>query len=231
MSKKLIIDKRYFKIAEQKWGKAFEIIPSPAVENLPEPVRSHPDLSLIRIGGMYIVEKTVYDFYKTQLPGKNVICGETALGSHYPFDIAYNVLISGNIAMANFKYTDNVIKKQLVEQNFKLIDVKQGYAYCSSAVFDNHIITADPSVAEKAALNGLDVLRITPGGIRLPGYGYGFIGGASGFVDGKLLFFGDITQHADFEKIKRFTKSKNIEMDYLKDFPLTDVGTMIGIVD
>ncbi len=63
----------------------------------------------------------------------------------------------------------------------------------------------------------------------LSGYDYGFIGGASGFAYGCLLFFGDICKHKSFQNIKRFAEIKGVELEYMKDFPLTDVGTIIGI--
>ena len=229
MCKKLLIDRRFAGAAEKKWGKEFEIIPSPKLKNIPEPVSCHPDLSLCRVGNTYIAEKTVYEYYKRQLPEQNVICGETVLDSHYPFDIAYNVLISGKTAFANFQYTDGVVKQELMKQNFKLVNVKQGYANCSAAGLRGGIITADPSLAKAAAENKIDVLKILQGDVALSGYDYGFLGGASGFVCGRLLFFGDILKHKSYEKIKQFAEQKCVPIDDMKNFPLTDVGTIIGI--
>ncbi len=229
MSKKLLIDRRYKDVAEKKWGSKFEIVPSPRLKHLSEPVSCHPDLSLCRIGNTYIAEKTVYEYYKTMLPGINIICGETILRSHYPFDIAYNVLISGKIAFANFQYTDSVVKRELIKQNFKLVNINQGYANCAAAEFGGNVITADASLLKKCAQHNVSALEIEPGDVALSGYNYGFIGGASGFAYGRLFFFGDVGKHKNFEKIKRFAERNGVKIHDMKDFPLTDVGTIIGI--
>jgi len=63
----------------------------------------------------------------------------------------------------------------------ELIPVKQGYAKCSLCIVsENAVITADEGLAYTLCRAGLDVLKIIPGCIRLPGYGYGFIGGCGG---------------------------------------------------
>ena len=229
MRKQSLIDCRFAGVAEKKWGSKFEIISSPKLNHLSEPVSCHPDLSLCKIGNTYIAEKTVYEYYKQKLSGSNVICGETVLGSHYPFDVAYNVLISGKTAFANFQYTDRVVKQELKKQNLKLININQGYANCAAAELAGGIITADPSLLDACAKEHIDTLEIEPGDVVLSGYDYGFIGGASGFAYGRLLFFGDICKHKSFQNIKRFAEIKGVELEYMKDFPLTDVGTIIGI--
>lgn len=229
MRKKLLIDNRYIGIAEEKWGSEFDIIPSPVLKSLPEPVSCHPDMSLCCLGDIFIAETTVYSYYKKYLKGCNVLCGKQEITGNYPWDIAYNVLVSEDMAIANFKYTDSVVKQELEKLNYKMIDVKQGYARCSSAVLGKSIISADPSIINACKKMQINFLEIEKGYVELSGYEYGFIGGATGFVDGKLLFFGDITKHPDFNKIMQFTKNNSIEIDYIKDFPLTDVGTIIGI--
>ncbi|MBR4890006.1 MAG: hypothetical protein IKU15_01660 [Clostridia bacterium] len=229
MHKKMIVDRRFCEIAEKKWGSFAEIIPSYKNENLPEQVASHPDLSVCRVEDIYVCEKEAYQYYKKFIPEEKIVCGETTLLSNYPFDIAYNVLISEKNAMANFKYTDPVLKDVLVKKGFRLIDINQGYAACSSAAFAGGIITSDPSVISACKKNEIDVLEIEKGEVELKGYDYGFIGGASGYVSQKLLFFGDILWHSNYTKIKGFLSDKKIEYDYIENFPLTDVGTIIGI--
>lgn len=229
MTKKLLIDNRYIDVAEKKWGKEFEIIPSPKLYSIDEPVSCHPDMSIILVGDTFVCEKTVYEYYKKLLPEVKLISGKTSLSSHYPKDIAYNVLISENVAIGNFKYTDGVVKEEINKKNIKIFSTNQGYAKCASVVFENNIITADSSIFKSAEDAGLNVLKVSEGYVNLPGYNYGFLGGASGFINGKILFFGDISLHPDFEKIKKFINEKGISIDYIEDFPLTDVGTIIGI--
>ena len=84
----------------------------------------------------------------------------------------------------------------------ELIPVKQGYAKCSLCIVsENAVITADEGLAYTLCRAGLDVLKIIPGCIRLPGYGYGFIGGCCGKLDAATMAFaGDPLTHPDGKK-------------------------------
>ncbi len=226
---KLLVDNRYIDIAEKKWGSEFDVLPSYTLENVDEPVSCHPDMSIVCVGEVFVCEKTSFEYYKKLLPDRVLVSGETALFRNYPRDIAYNVLISENVAIGNFKYTDSVVKNEINKQNIVVQNTNQGYAKCASVCFKRNIITADNSIYNSALNLGLNALKISEGNVLLSGYNYGFLGGASGFVNNKVLFFGDISRHPDFEKIKKFINEQNIEIDYIENYPLTDVGTIIGI--
>ena len=220
---KLIIDKRYVDIAKKQWGGKYEIIPSFSCEKIQKPVSAHPDMTLTQLDDVFVCSPDSYEYYRKIL-GDSVKKGKAELSFHYPNDIAYNVLIYKDFAFAKAEYTDSIVKEELKRKNIKLINVNQGYAKCSSAVCKEGIITADESIYSACVECGIDVLRITPGHIELSGYDYGFIGGASGLIDGKVTFFGDISKHPDHSKIKEFCN-----FDYFGNFPLTDVGTIMCI--
>ncbi|UKI35627.1 MAG: hypothetical protein L6V93_16145 [Clostridiales bacterium] len=60
------------------------------------------------------------------LDGKfDIMCGETALESHYPGDIAYNIARVGRFVIHNFKYTDSVIKIYISDNNLVCVNVSQ----------------------------------------------------------------------------------------------------------
>lgn len=219
----IIIDARFWDIAKKHLGVKHTIIPSFVCKNISEPVCAHPDMTLTKIDDVFVASPDSFEYYKNFL-GMKVICGKTELSSHYPYDIAYNVLIYKNFAFAKAEYTDAVVKEELKKRNIKLINVNQGYAKCSTAVCQEGIITADETIYASCRENGINALKITPGHINLTGYDYGFIGGTSGIIDGKLTFFGDISKHPDYLKIKEFC-----DFDFVTDFPLTDVGTIMCI--
>lgn len=227
--KKIIVDRRFSDVARNFFGKKYEIVPSVAVSALPEPTRYHPDMALVLVEDIFVVEKTVYDYYKDLFPRERILCGETVLAGNYPLDIAYNVLISGKNVFAKEQQMDSVLKEILQKKQYRIVPIKQGYAACSSVSAGNCIITADATIAKVAEVSGLHVLQISPGDVVLQGYEYGFIGGASGYIDGVLYFFGDITKHRDFEKISFFLQKHQVPFDYIPGFPLTDVGRLIGI--
>jgi hypothetical protein len=65
----------------------------------------------------------------------------------------------------------------------------------------------------------------------LPGHQYGFIGGASGKIsENEILFFGDITAHQDYKKIAGFIEKHGCKIISL-NFPLTDFGGIIPIIE
>jgi len=218
---KIIVDNRYLEIAKDKFGEKHEIIPSFTCENLQKPVCAHPDMTILPIEDIFVCSPSSYEYYRSVL-GDRVKCGATKLSNHYPNDIAYNVLIFENLAFGKEEFIDSVVKCELRKRNIKIVNINQGYAKCSSCITKNGIITADNSIYKALVKNNIAALNILPGFVKLFGYEYGFIGGASGEIDGELTFFGDITKHPDFEKIDNFCKFK-----YFSDFPLTDIGTIL----
>lgn len=219
----IIIDARYKDLASKLWGDKHEIIPSFSHENLQTPVSAHPDMTLTQIGEIFVCCPESFAYYKNILKGR-VKAGIRTLSPHYPNDIAYNVLIYKNKAFGKKEHLDEVVLDELKKRNIELINVNQGYAKCSGAVCEEGVITADNSIFEALIKNNINALKITPGHVKLSGYDYGFIGGASGVIDGKLTFFGNLGHHPDFLKIKNFTS-----FDYYEDFSLLDIGTIFCI--
>lgn len=164
--------------------------------------------------------------------GFNMIKGETALGSVYPYNIGYNVARVGSLAFHNLKYTDYILKKELDKRGIKMIHVNQGYAKCSVAVIDEKsIITADMGIAKAAGKNGIDVLLIPQNEkIMLPGLDRGFIGGSSGMIDkNKWAIAGNLERLSCAGDILAFLNKRDIEVISLSDEEVTDVGSFIPL--
>lgn len=235
MKKKLLlIDARFYDIVRQGLGEKYDIIPSISCDQLAAPVQYHPDMVLFYTQDKtFICEPSVYHYYvKTLSPyGIKLVQGKTRLMGNYPQDIAYNIAKVGNYALGKFASCDPFIKNYLIQANCTLIDVGQGYAKCSTCIVNpNSIITSDASIYQKAVMHHIDALMIEPGNITLKGYDYGFIGGAGGLIDeNTFLFFGDITKHKNFPKIQHFFNKKNVKLQWINQFPLTDVGTIMSI--
>ena len=140
-------------------------------------------------------------------------------------------LIQGNIIAPSDKCF-TMVKNYCKENGIEIVDVKQGYTRCSTAVIGkNSAITADSTIYNALTKNGIDVLKIDSGSIRLDGYDYGFIGGACTMIDdGTVAFFGDIKTHPNFRKIERFCIIHNVRIINLaENKPLTDVGGAVKI--
>ena len=76
------------------------------------------------------------------------------------------------------------------------------------------------------------MLLISSGDIKLEGYDYGFIGGASGKIsDNTVVFFGNAEMHPYYSSIKELCSRNKIAIKILcKNMPLTDVGSIVRIL-
>lgn len=150
----------------------------------------------------------------------------------YPKNILLNAQIIGKHIIGRIDSLDDNLKEYCTAQGFTFINVNQGYSGCSCLkVDDNSLITADPSIYKALKNTNLDVLKIGEGHIKLHGTGdntFGFIGGASVTLDDKtILFFGDIRKHPDYLAIKQFCDNKDINIDFISDIGLTDIGSAV----
>lgn len=192
-------------------------------------ISRHADLFVFSLGNKAIISPNLFKSVEKKYSNFNLIKGNTILKKKYPYDIAYNIAFTGKYAIHNFKYTDIVAYNLLLDNNIELLDIKQGYSKCSIVVVDeNSIITSDLGIYERLK-NKLDVLLISEGYVKLSGFKYGFLGGASGKINGELIFYGNLEKHIDFKKIINFIERKNVEYKYFADFELEDIGSIIEI--
>ena len=151
----------------------------------------------------------------------------------YPYDCAVNAAFFGKNVICKFDILDDKLKKYIKDNNYNIINVNQGYSKCSVCVVnENSVITEDESVKNACIKNGIDVLLIHKGFVKLKDFEYGFIGGATFKANNNTLFFiGRVENHPDYLKIKEFLNKKRIECISLGDTELTDVGSIIPIYE
>ena len=169
------------------------------------------------------------DIYYCRLPGENVFSALTGeIGCKYPENIGFNAVCLDKYFIHNLKYTNARLLKYINELGLNPLHVNQGYTKCLCVVVDgNSVITADEGIYRVLTqVEDINVLKVTEGFVELPGFEYGFLGGATGRVGDTLYFHGDITKHPDYSSISDFVLSKNIKMKWF-DFPLTDIGSII----
>ena len=219
--------KAYSKLAQKGEKLGFKVIPSREIIGIDPSVAGHPDMQIVKVGDTIIAEPGSYEHYKKLIPDKNIICGQNLVQGKYPEYTAYNVALSGEYAIHNFKYTDPVVLDMLAK--YKKINVKQGYTKCSVLTTDAGIITSDNGIIRACEKSEIECVGIAQGEITLKGKENGFIGGASGYSDGVLYFTGDVKSHPDYEKIKKFTEKNCIEILCLSNDKLADIGSIIFI--
>ena len=194
---------------------------------LPTPVSSHPDLSVFDMGGGKILVDRAAEL---ELPHDVDICmGSIPLTGVYPGDIAYDACQIGQFLFCNPKYT----APEILQLPLNLVPVKQGYTKCSVAIVsEKAAITEDIGIAQMMDSVGIDVLKLEPGFVKLPGYSHGFIGGASGKIASDILaFFGDISQHPQGDVVIRFCEKHGVSTLSLSDDELTDFGSLIPLTE
>ncbi|MCC8023071.1 MAG: hypothetical protein LIO46_04730, partial [Clostridiales bacterium] len=88
-------------------------------------------------------------------------------------------------------------------------------------------------IAQAAADTRFNVLVLEPGGIRLEGHPYGFIGGCTVKLSPeKLAFYGDVNLHPQGERIKAFLRKHGVTaVNLAEGHRLEDVGSIIPILE
>ena len=207
-------------------------VPAPKTMSLPYRVNDHADMNCRHLGGKELVV-----FSDTRISprmnevGLKVIRSNVAGGEKYPADAGLNALLLSGFVFHKTEITDPVLCTALAERKYEPVHVNQGYTACSVAIVnENAVITADVGIADCAESIGLDVLRITPGYICLPGYDYGFIGGACGKIAyDRIAFTGTLSHHPDEKRILAFLASQGVEPVFLTDTPCFDCGGLIPV--
>ncbi len=235
MSKIAVVSKAVPKICKKLEELGFKLIYTENVDGFISYEQTHADMQCCVIDNTTFVLSSCKKLGKSlENFGLNVSYTVNNHSGKYPENILLNIKIVGNNLIGKIKNIDDSIFRYCKRAGYNLIDVNQGYAACSCVkVSNNAIITADNSIYNALKTSEIDILKISEGNIKLHGAGeetYGFIGGASVLIDDKtLLFFGDITKHTDYIRIKTFCNSHNVKIYYIEDLELTDIGGVVFV--
>lgn len=213
----------------QKSG--FTTIAVPLTEQVEQPLSGHPDIQMfIHDKNLFVHPDIDKSFLKKIEAYANIIPCSSKLDKKYPEDISYNIACTGKVAIHRKVYTDKDILDYLLRNKIEIIDTRQGYSKCSTLIVDDKsIITADNAIHLSAESSGLDSLLISQGYIDLPGYNYGFIGGASGKFLDTIYLTGSIDHHPDKERIVNFVESKGMKLKILSEEKIFDAGSIFFI--
>ena len=235
----VIIGEKYCNILQNGVGKlGINILSMPDNPYVDDRLSGHADLSVLHLGGdrLLLAPYLKGSSFSRQLEDRGFDIQFAAIeqSALYPNDAQMNVCILGDKVIYNPKTVPDTIVKCLTTGDRAVqISSRQGYSRCSMCVVsDNAIITADEGICRSAEAHGVDVLKIRPGYIDLPGFDYGFIGGASfKLSDTKLAFTGGLDKHPDAERIIEFASLHNIDIVYITDKPAFDIGGAIPITE
>ncbi|WP_097027601.1 DUF6873 family GME fold protein [Clostridium peptidivorans] len=207
-----------------------KVLICPPYEKLYESVCGHPDMLVHLIDNKNILVHRDMPFHFVELLKSlnfNVLKSHSSILAKYPYDITLNALSLSNLFVHYLKYTDRTLLNKA--KNKILVNVKQGYTKCSTAIVSERaIMTSDKGIANSLKSNDIDVLLLPPGDIELPGLDYGFIGGCCGKIDANTLaFYGDLSYYAYGKEVLSFLKKHEIQPVYLRNGRLIDRGSII----
>ncbi len=179
------------------------------------PVDSHPDIFFCKMGITCHSHLFVGDTHQ--------------LGYAYPHNCRFNAVCLDNYFIHNLKITSPALLREANKLGLECIHVKQGYTKCNTVVVDGRsVITADQGIWHTLRqYPAIDVLPVRQGFVRLEGFPYGFLGGASGRVDDTLFFNGDLSAHPDFAAIRQFVENRGVALQFFPEYELTDIGSIL----
>lgn len=227
-----IIDRTMPDVMVNNLEKIGNVYKSAVINAVDEGIASHPDLQIhFLTQTMAICGKSVFDYYRSILPHNiELYAGKTDIGDTYPQICAYNIARVGEFVICNLKYAEKSIIDFYKRQGKKIINVKQGYTKCNICpISDNTFITEDMGI-HNAVQNicGINSVILNTGSVALKGFDYGFIGGATGFVENKVLFCGSLSENPYKEEILLSINKCGAEYFELSNDKLYDYGSIIS---
>jgi hypothetical protein len=203
------------------------------LEELYPAISSHGDIQVCPVGKSKIVvhpkinHETLASMKKA---GLEVLTGKMELKGKYPENIYYNVGICGKYYFHKLSHTDSVIRVELAKKNIIPVGVRQGYAKCSMiSIGGRRAVTSDAVIGKKTFGLGIETLLLPPGGgILLPGFDYGFIGGCCGVDDSEKVVFlnGSTDKYLYGEELRAFIKRAGYNLVELHGGALEDIGSI-----
>ncbi len=213
----------------------YKLLEIPENRRFEHPICAHPDLHVLKIEEKLYVLSTVKELFtnfKAIEVGREQELEKSARILTYPDNVSLNCAVVGKNLICHKKFTSEKVIQNALNDGYNIIHVKQGYAKCSTCIVsDNAIITEDSGIASACENAGIDVLKITKGYVKLSGYDYGFIGGASGLIESNVLAInGDINLHPDGKRMVEFCEKYGVSVKCLNKEPIYDVGSIIRLL-
>jgi hypothetical protein len=232
-----LVDERITEKCERSLEElGFSVLKLPTYEKLPAPLASHTDMLAFRLGDTLLFPKDFLDnhpeieaFIHSGREDIKILRSDIAISSTYPHDAAMNALVLGNRVFARKGSVCPDIIRLAESLGFEVIFVNQGYPACTVLPLGNAAVTADEGMRRAIAGGGAEVYKINDGGIALPPYEYGFIGGACGVFEGVVYTLGDIDSHPDAAIIKAAIAREGLSLVSLSDEELRDLGGILFI--
>lgn len=207
----------------------YELVKTRTNKNINSSLNSHPDILVHALpNGDIICDRDNFSYYRDKFKGRKLFMTEKSLGDAYENHVYLNAFFYENYLVGNLKLLDKNLLNFYRQKNFELINVKQGYSKCSSLVTNKFIATSDMGIY-KALRDKINVIKINHKEIILKDYPYGFIGGASGFIDNNLILTGSLGKHSSGYLIEIECQKEKLKILELGQNILEDFGSILLI--
>lgn len=203
----------------------------PKTDRVDRPLAGHPDIQIFVHDNRVFCHPDISATFITRIERHaDVTLCSTPLSRAYPADVVYNIASAGPWAFRHPAGSDPLVEEYLRSRSIAAVGVSQGYAKCSTLIVDDtSIITADASIHRAATSRGIGSLLISAGHIDLPGYQYGFIGGATGLCENMVLCAGSLSRHPDYGMIEDFVVERHKKIVPLGRMAAVDLGTIFVV--
>lgn len=227
MGKYCIINTTNKEIVKKLENYGYKCIATEKSTDVSQPISLHADVLYLKTD-----DKTIY---VSECQKNNIELLETLgytvhtvkLSPGYKTESKLNMVVTDDMVLCNPKTCMDLSD---LKNKRKIIPVNQGYTKCSTVVLDNnYFITEDKSIYNALISNGKNCLLIEKGFVKLDGYNYGFIGGASVYLEAEriLLFLGDIKKHKEYLNISNFCSNINIKVNNIQNMDIIDIGGLV----
>ncbi len=238
MAKLAIVDERMPREARARLAcDGFHVLTTKAFKLLPAPMAAHPDMlafyheeSFITSREYAMQEPSFFTELARRAPRLRLIFSDETPTEQYPRDCIFNALAIGNKLFIKRDSAARSIIDYAAARKMEIVDVRQGYPACTVLpVSDDFALTSDRGMAKALRENGIRAELIENGGIALPPYEYGFIGGAAGRCGDKMYFIGNPARHPDGRRIEGFCREAGLTPVSLYEGDLLDLGRILFI--
>lgn len=191
-------------------------------------ISGHPDIFICQTPLMPIIAPNTPKHIVSVLQKNQIsfIFGNRKVGSKYPDTAFYNAVVNENFIVHKAEITDPMLRR--FSGRKKNIDIPQGYTRCNLVYLgDNHYISCDEAITRALIENKQEVLQVRTKDVVLPGFKYGFFGGACGFYNNRLYIAGSLNHFADGNKIREYADKHQFGIIELYDGPLFDGGSIL----
>ena len=217
----------------------FIVVSLPSDGRLAPPVAHHADMLVFSLEDTVFCNEKYFDenqniFNIVSSYGYRILPSSFNVSSDYPNDVALNQAVFKRTIVGRRESCAKSILDYATHREYAYRSVKQGYAKCSTLILgDKAIVSADDGILSVASELGFDTLKIRNGAreINLPGYDYGFIGGASAVCENEVFFFGDLSLHTQGKDIKDFCEKHGFCVNSLSSATLCDLGGAVILPD